>query len=103
MKIRLEIPKIPQLPSQGRNPGSIPGGSTIFDEEWKILNIFMGQAQVTLVPMTCYRAWVGSEAQNPEFVFFVGRTSACDALVFEDAAGDLHKFHFDEIDISAGK
>lgn len=101
MKIRLEIPGNRELPSQGRNSGSIPdGGTTSRNQDVKGFTI---QAVNSFQPVqgAIYRAFLDPDEADVEFVFFVGWTASNERLVFEDGNGDLHVCTADEIDIGA--
>lgn len=99
MKIRLEIPRAQELPSQGRNSGSIPdGGATgfaAFDRWWR--NQYLDRPSLEVGQH--YRAWLDPDKTDAEFVFFVGWNSAGGMMVFEDGNGDLHLYSPDEMDI----
>ena len=99
MKIRLEIPKAQELPSQGRNPGSIPGGSAIVASGDDILLIDQRVDAYLLRPRGFYRAWLDSDKPDGEFVFFVGWLASNNLLVFEDGTGDLHSCAPDEVEV----
>lgn len=98
MKIRIEIAKNGQLPSQGRNAGSIPAGSTTdnvgakIDQDTQPVNPFL------FVPGRYYRAWFDVTVDQSEFVFFVGWSASNEAVILEDGSTDFHKFKFDEIE-----
>lgn len=99
MKIRLEIPRAQELPSQGRNSGSIPdGGATRF----RGLAFLYGDEGINLCalrPRGFYRAWLDADKPDGEFVFFVGWVASNNQLVFEDGLGDLHAFKPDEVEV----
>lgn len=99
MKIRLEIPRVAELPSQGRNPGSIPGGSAIVAHDDNILLIDQRVNAHILRPRGFYRAWLDSDNSDGEFVFFVGWLASNNLLVFEDGHGDLHSCAPHEIEV----
>lgn len=98
MKIRIEIAKNGQLPSQGRNAGSIPAGSASVEpalenaQEVQPVNPFL------FVPGRYYRAWFDIIIDQSEFVFFVGWSASNEAVILEDGSTDFHKFKFDEIE-----
>lgn len=99
MKIRLEIPRNQELPSQGRNPGSIPGGSAMAVE---LVAEALGRAFVIgrgLRQGGFYRAWIDADETDGEFVFFVGWMASNNQLVFEDGHGDLYGFKPDEVEV----
>lgn len=99
MKIRLEIPKTRQLPSQGRNADSISAGSaTAFDEVPSFVE-FQRIVNGGLVERQFYRAVIDSDKSDCEFVFFVGWLSANQKLVFEDGHGDVLVFKPDEVEL----
>lgn len=99
MKIRLEIPRAQELPSQGRNSGSIPdGGTTALAAVTEALGrVYIFGA--SLRQGGFYRAWLDSDKPDGEFVFFVGWLASNNQLVFEDGHGDLHGFKPDEVEV----
>lgn len=99
MKIRLEIPKVQELPSQGRNADSNSAGSaTAFeDAENRVSAPWLGATRLKV--RAHYRAWLDLDKPDAEFVFFVGWSAANDKLIFEDAAGDVLVSSPDEIEV----
>ncbi len=92
-------------PSQGRNPGSIPGGSTIGlatllpeGQVAKSISDLLGGGAVTLQPGTFYRAQIEGDESDEQFVYFVGWGATNSRLIFETGAGALHRFYQDEVD-----
>lgn len=100
MKIRIEIAKNGQLPSQGRNRGSIPRGSADDIPHTEIPFPIPGLAKDFLQIGEFYRAWFDLDKDESEFVFFVGYLASNTGLILEDGNGDFHKFFFDEIEWS---
>ena len=98
MKIRIEIAKNGQLPSQGRNAGSIPAGSAIVPEGFEIIEAPKDVNPFLFVPGRYYRAWFDITIDQSEFVFFVGWSASNEAVILEDGSTDFHKFKFDEIE-----
>lgn len=99
MKIKIEIPRTQELPSQGRNSGSIPDGSAIavsLAGEAVARAFIIGHQ---LRQGGFYRAWLDTDKDDSEFVFFVGWLAANNQLVFEDGHGDLHGYKPDEIEV----
>lgn len=98
MQIRIEIAKAGQLPSQGRNAGSIPAGSTMLESESKIAECAAMVNSLLFTPGRYYRAWFDLSEDKSEFVFFVGWSSSNEAVILEDGTTDFHRFKFDEIE-----
>lgn len=101
MKTRLEIPKGVQLPSQGRNSGSIPDGSATALGATQIAVDLPWLDAMTLVAGCFYRVWMEPDSADAEFVLFVGWNYACDKLIFEDGNADHHIFTPDELEIGS--
>jgi len=97
MKIRLEIAKASELPSQGRNADSNSAGSATACSE---VEIPQPVEAVGLMPLTrgcCYRILPEDAGGWAEFVLYVGRNRDGE-FVFQDANGDLLFHHLSDME-----
>lgn len=99
MKIRLEMPRTRALPSQGRNPGSIPGGGTSMRPLIEMCVDYYGLGRWAPTSGEFYRAWLDDDKADGEFVFFVGWGCSNLTLIFQDKDGDLHVCGSDEVEV----
>ena len=102
MKIVIEITGQNAKPSQGRNEGSIPSGSTIAD----------GFFAIGLVPGRFYRAQLevpeasdvnvnNSDEPDEVFVCFVGWDGTADRAIFERGDGQFFIYTADKIEVGS--
>lgn len=99
MKIRLEIPKARELPSQGRNADSISAGSATAHV---CGGLFIDPASFygLLVEEGCfYRVWMDPDKDDAEFVRFVGWTANNDGLILEDGNGGIYIATAEEVEV----